>query len=54
MIPYQDVMTTARAHFLKVSKFLGADPILTHHTAKITPVVTYEETLEFARNVVKE
>ena len=41
-------------NFLKVSKFLGAGPILTHHTAKITPVVSYEETLEFARNVVKE
>ena len=40
--------------FLNVSKFLGYGPILTHHTAKITPVVTYEETLEFARNVVAE
>ena len=41
-------------NFLKVSKFLGARPILTHHTAKITPVVTLEETLEFARGVIEE
>jgi hypothetical protein len=41
-------------NFLKVSKFLGVGPILTHHTAKITPVVSLEETLEFARNVIEE
>ena len=41
-------------NFLKISKFLGFSPLLTHHTAKITPVVTLEETLEFARNVVEE
>jgi hypothetical protein len=41
-------------NFLKISKFLGAEPILTHHTARITPVVTLEQTLEFARQVVKE
>jgi hypothetical protein len=29
-------------------------PVLTHHTAKITPVVTLEETLEFARGVIEE
>ena len=40
--------------FLKISNFLGVGPLLTHHTAKITPVVTLEETLEFARNVVEE
>ena len=40
--------------FGKISKFLGFGPVLTHHTAKITPVVTLEETLEFARNVVEE
>ena len=40
--------------FLNVSKFLSIEPVLTHHTAKITPVVTLEETLEFARKVVKE
>jgi hypothetical protein len=40
--------------FLKISKFLGAEPVLTHHTAKITPVVTREEMLEFARKVVGE
>ena len=41
-------------NYLKLSKFLGVGPILTHHTAKITPVATLEETLEFARNVVEE
>ena len=41
-------------NYLKISKFLGVDPVLTHHTAKITPVVTLEETLEFARKVVGE
>lgn len=41
-------------NFLKISKFLGVSPVLTHHTAKMTPVVTLEETLEFARNVVKK
>ncbi len=41
-------------NFLKISKFLGVEPVLTHHTAKITPVVTLEETLEFARKVVGE
>ena len=41
-------------NFLKISKFLSVDPVLTHHTAKITPVVTLEETLEFARNVIEE
>lgn len=41
-------------NFLNISKFLGVDPLLTHHTAKITPVVTLAQTLEFARNVVKE
>jgi hypothetical protein len=43
-----------RAHnYLKISNFLGFGPLLTHHTAKITPVVSLEETLEFARRVVK-
>ena len=41
-------------NYLDVSKFLGCEPILTHHTAKITPVVTLKETLEFAKQVVKE
>jgi hypothetical protein len=41
-------------NFSKVSKFLGVGPVLTHHTAKITPVVTLEETLAFARNVIEE
>ena len=41
-------------NYLNVSKFLSIDPLLTHHTAKITPVATLEETLEFARKVVKE
>ena len=41
-------------NYLKISKFLGVGPVLTHHTAKITPVVTLEETLEFARKVVGE
>ena len=41
-------------NYLKLSKFLGVGPVLTHHTAKITPVVTLEETLEFARTVVEE
>ena len=41
-------------NYLNVSKFLGVGPILTHHTAKITPVATLEETLEFARNIVEE
>lgn len=41
-------------NFSKISKFLGFGPVLTHHTAKITPVVTLEETLEFARNVIEE
>lgn len=40
--------------FLNISKFLGAEPLLTHHTAKITPVVTLEQTLEFAKQVVEE
>lgn len=40
-------------NYLKISKFLGADPVLTHHTAKITPVVTLKETLEFAKKVVE-
>ena len=40
--------------YLKISKFLGVGPVLTHHTAKITPVVTLQETLEFARKVVEE
>jgi hypothetical protein len=41
-------------NFFKVSTFLGARPVLTHHTAKITPVVTLEETLKFAKSVVEE
>ena len=41
-------------NFGKISKFLGVDSILTHHTAKMTPVITGEEMLEFAKNVVKE
>jgi hypothetical protein len=41
-------------NFLKISTFLGVEPVLTHHTAKITPVVTLEQTLEFARQVVGE
>ena len=41
-------------NYLKLSKFLGVGPVLTHHTAKISPVVTLEETLEFARTVVEE
>ena len=40
--------------YLNVSKFLSVDPLLIHHTAKITPVVTLEETLEFARKVVNK
>jgi hypothetical protein len=40
--------------YLKISKFLGVGPLLTHHTAKITPVVSLEETLEFARRVIEE
>ena len=38
----------------KISKFLGFEPLLTHHTAKITPVVTLEEMLVFAKSVVGE
>ena len=41
-------------NYLNVSKFLSIEPVLTQHTAKITPVVTLEETLEFARTVVGE
>jgi hypothetical protein len=41
-------------NYLNISKFLGVDPLLTHHTAKITPVATLEQTLEFARQVVQE
>jgi L-rhamnose mutarotase len=41
-------------NYRKISKFLGYSPLLTHHTAKITPVVTLEETLEFSKNVVAE
>jgi L-rhamnose mutarotase len=40
-------------NYLQISKFLGFGPVLTHHTAKITPVATLEETLEFAKNVGK-
>jgi hypothetical protein len=41
-------------NFYKISNFLSFGPLLTHHTAKITPVVSLEETLAFARNVVEE
>jgi hypothetical protein len=41
-------------NYLNLSKFLGIDPLLTHHTAKITPVVTLEETLAFARTRTEE
>ena len=41
-------------NYLNVSKFLSIDPLLTHHTAKITPVVTSKEMLEFARKVIKD
>jgi muconolactone delta-isomerase len=41
-------------NYIKISNFLSSEPILTHHTAKITPVVTLEETLEFARKVTEE
>jgi hypothetical protein len=41
-------------NYLKVSKFLGIGPVLTHHTAKITPVVTLKEILEFAKSVTRE
>ncbi len=41
-------------NYLQISEFLGVDPVLTHHTAKITPVVTVEEMLKFARKVVGE
>ena len=41
-------------NYLNVSNFLSIDPLLTHHTVKITPVSTLEETLEFARKVVKK
>ena len=41
-------------NFIKISKFLSVEPILTHHTAKITPVGTLAETLEFAKKVVKK
>ena len=40
--------------YLKISMFLGFGPILTHHTAKITPVVTLGETLEFARRNIEQ
>ena len=40
-------------NFLKISKFLGFGPLLTHHTAKITPVVSYQETIDFAKSVVE-
>lgn len=40
--------------YLNISKFLGAEPILTHHTARITPVVTLEQTLDFAKQVVED
>jgi len=41
-------------NYANVSKFLSIDPLLIHHTAKITPVVTLEQTLEFTRKVVKK
>jgi L-rhamnose mutarotase len=41
-------------NYSKISKFLGFGPVLTHHTAKITPVVTLEETVAFARSVIEE
>jgi hypothetical protein len=41
-------------NYSKISKFLGVDPVLLHHTAKVTPVVGKEEILEFARKVVGE
>ena len=41
-------------NYLNISKFLGVEPVLTHHTAKITPVATLEEMLEFTRSVVGE
>ncbi len=40
--------------YAKISMFLGVNPVLTHHTAKITPVVTLEETLAFAQSTVPE
>lgn len=41
-------------NYSNISKFLGFEPLLTHHTAKITPVVTLEEILAFAKDVVGE
>jgi predicted nucleotidyltransferase len=41
-------------NYLNISKFLGGDPLLTHHTAKITPVTTLKETIEFAQSVTGE
>jgi ABC-type Fe3+-hydroxamate transport system substrate-binding protein len=38
----------------KISKFLGFEPVLTHHTAKITPIVALEEIVKFAKDVVGE
>ncbi len=40
--------------YVKISMFLGVNPVLTHHTAKITPVVTLEETLTFAQSAVPD
>jgi hypothetical protein len=37
--------------YYNISKFLDVEPLLTHHTAKITPVVTLEEILAFAKSV---
>jgi hypothetical protein len=33
---------------------LGFEPALTHHTAKITPIVTLDEIVEFEKDVVGE
>jgi L-rhamnose mutarotase len=41
-------------NYSKISKFLAIGPILTHHTAKITPVVGEEEILEFGKKILGE
>ena len=40
-------------NYANVSKFLGG-PWLTHHMAKITPVITLEETMAITREIAGE
>jgi hypothetical protein len=40
-------------NYANISKFLGG-PMLTHHTAKITPVITMRETMAISRTIAGE